>query len=150
MSVSDNFTVVTGQEDDPYRSRVEQVYEENPQLWQKVLGESLFFHHGVYEGTDTSLEDAAKKYLDAQLELAGLAENGTHRVNRLLDVGCGWGGVMKYLAERFPTCRRLDGINVSTQQLGHAKRLLVEAGLESRGYLFLCNAQDIPLLPEPE
>ena len=32
---------------------------------------------------------------------------------RILDVGFGWGTTLLHLAERFPDCPRIDGVNIS-------------------------------------
>ncbi|QIS23510.1 methyltransferase domain-containing protein [Nocardia terpenica] len=125
------------------------MYEEDPQVWRKVLGDSLFFHHGIYKSADTSLEEAAVNYLEAQLMLAGFASSDV-RVERILDIGCGWGGVLAHLARKFPACHRLDGLNISSSQLTYACQRLYQAGIGDRVRLYLCNAQDITLLPDPD
>ncbi|KDF00700.1 SAM-dependent methyltransferase [Mycolicibacterium aromaticivorans JS19b1 = JCM 16368] len=49
-----------------------------------------------FEGEDTSLEDAQLAKIDLALDKLGLQPGMT-----LLDVGCGWGSVMKRAAQRF-------------------------------------------------
>jgi pre-sodorifen synthase len=143
------FNVINGSGAYTYRSRIEKVYEGSPETWKRVLGDSLFFHLGMYDGADRSMRDAATAYIDAQLEIAGqvAGESGPHRV---LDIGCGWGSVLAYLADRFPDCGRLDGINVSAPQLEYASRLMGQMGIADRVALHLCDARDIDLLPGPE
>ena len=139
---------IRGPEDDPYRERVEKVYEGDADIWQQVLGESLFFHLGVYDGADRSLTEAAVAYLEAQLELAGLGADD-QPPDRVLDVGCGWGSVLVHLARRFPSCDRFDGINISAPQLEYAARIVAANGIAERVTLHRCDAQDIDLLPDP-
>ncbi|MGH3164332.1 MAG: SAM-dependent methyltransferase, partial [Trebonia sp.] len=106
------------------------------------------FHLGVYDGVDRSMDEAATAYLDAQLEIAGpvAEEPGPHRV---LDIGCGWGSALGYLAGRFPGCGRFDGINVSSVQLEYAARRMDQMGIADRVALYMCDARDIDLLPDP-
>lgn len=148
ISAPKPFNVINGTSEDPYRPRIKEVYEGDPEIWKQVLGESLFFHLGVYDGVDRSMREAATAYLNAQLEIAGLVaeESGPHRV---LDIGCGWGNVLAYLADRFPGCGRFDGINISSPQLEYAARLMGQMGITDRIALYLCDARDIDLLPDP-
>jgi cyclopropane fatty-acyl-phospholipid synthase-like methyltransferase len=139
---------IRGPEDDLYRERVERVYEGDTGIWKEVLGESLFFHLGVYDGVDRTLAEAATAYVDAQLALAGLVSYD-QSPRRVLDIGCGWGSVIVHLARRFPTCERFDGINISTPQLEYAAALMAENGIAERVALHQCDAQDIDLLPDP-
>ncbi|HKT28521.1 SAM-dependent methyltransferase [Dyella sp.] len=140
-----DFVTVKSSRSDPYLRNVARVYSDDPELWRKVLGDSMFFHHGVYDGMDLSLEEAAERYLDAQIALA----NVPRPVDRILEIGCGWGPVLRSLARRFPECPTLDGINISESQLRWASRLIRDAGVADRVNLYLCNAQDIDLLPNP-
>jgi cyclopropane fatty-acyl-phospholipid synthase-like methyltransferase len=148
MRAAKPFNVITGTSEDPYRPRIEEVYAGDPEIWKQVLGESLFFHLGVYEGADRSMQEAATAYLDAQLEIAGFAP-GEPGPRRVLDIGCGWGSVLAYLAGRFPGCARFDGINVSSSQLEYAARRMDQTGTADRVALYLCDARDIDLLPDP-
>ncbi|GGX33971.1 hypothetical protein GCM10010341_64330 [Streptomyces noursei] len=130
---------------DPYRARVEQVYVDDPHVWKKAIGPSLLFHLGTYSAGACSLEEAGREFLEQQLALSSVKNP-----SRILDIGCGWGGVLEHLAGRFPACPRLDGVNISRQQLEYARGRLNEASLDDRLRLYLCNAQDIARLPDPD
>jgi pre-sodorifen synthase len=146
------FHVLRGPTVDPYQDRVARVYADPPDLWRQAIGDQLIFQFGVYDDPSgrrpISLDEAGFRYLDRQLELAGAASRTPF--TRILDVGCGWGSTLRYLAERFPDCPRLDGVNVSREQLDHCGRLLAAHGLAARTNLFLCNARDLDLLPDPD
>src|SRR5262249_32382497 len=62
---------------------------------------------------------AKKRHLAAKL----LVEPG----QRVLDVGCGWGGLAQYLAEH--TAARITGITLSKEQLAFARARAAENGL---------------------
>lgn len=141
------YRIVVSPKDDPYTSRVQRVYDDSPATWQQVLGPQLWFQFGLYPDlhADTSLDDAGRLYLDHQLQLAGF--DATHPPRAILDVGCGWGAPLIHLADRFPGCLTLDGVNISAPQLEHAQHQMMLRGLQPRIALYLCNAQDIDLLP---
>ncbi|CAI0753302.1 Rebeccamycin O-methyltransferase [Serratia proteamaculans] len=155
------YQVIRDKQTDSYEEKVVQTYCEEPEHWRKAIGDTLLFQFGVYEDVSPSLAPASKlkptasldessvRYFEQQLFLAGVTGSDRPAMRRILDIGCGWGYILKHLAERYPECRRLDGVNVSAQQLNYCARLHAEQGLANRINLFLCNAQDIGLLPDP-
>lgn len=156
------YQVVRNEEIDSYEEKVVQTYCEEPEHWRKAIGDTLLFQFGVYEDASSglapistlnptsSLDRAGVRYFEQQLFLAGVTGSDRPAMRRILDIGCGWGYILKHLAERYPECRRLDGVNVSGQQLQYCSRFLSEQGLQERINLFQCNAQNIDLLPDSE
>jgi cyclopropane fatty-acyl-phospholipid synthase-like methyltransferase len=156
------YQVIRDNHTDSYEEKVVQTYCEEPEHWRKAIGDTLLFQFGVYEDVAPSLAPASKlkptasldessvRYFEQQLFLAGVTGSDRPAMRRILDIGCGWGYILMHLAERYPECYRLDGVNVSAQQLNHCARLHAEQGVGERINLFLCNAQDIGLLPDPE
>lgn len=148
------FTVIHGPRVDPYQEKVVYTYGDDPESWKKIIGDRLLYEWGIYDHPDSprpvSLDEAGLRYFDRQLELAGLTTTDRPRFQRILDVGCGWGFILGYLAERFPQCPRLDGINISRRQLEYCARYLADAGLSDRINLYLCNARDLMELPDPD
>ncbi|MFQ5765516.1 MAG: SAM-dependent methyltransferase, partial [Rhodospirillales bacterium] len=55
--------------------------------------------------------------------------------HRVLDIGCGWGGLALYLARE--TGADVTGLTLSTEQLKEARRRARDAGLEDRVRFFL-------------
>ncbi|MFD9010389.1 SAM-dependent methyltransferase [Streptomyces sp. NPDC059552] len=142
------FDVVDSSAEEPYQASVEQVYTDDPALWQQAIGPDLWFQFGVYDGEAArSLDAAGRDYFDQQLDIAltGLR----NPVRRVLDVGFGWGAPLMHLARRLPACPRLDGVNISEQQTRYTAQRLTDQSLTDRVRLYLCNARDIELLPEP-
>ncbi|WP_253073301.1 SAM-dependent methyltransferase [Sodalis ligni] len=132
-----------------------QTYCEDPEHWRKAIGDLLLFQFGVYDDPASkppiSLDESGIRYFERQLLLAGLEERIERpAIRRILDIGCGWGYILKYLAQHFPECARLDGINVSEQQLRHCAAFYSKQGLSDRINLYLCNAQDVDCLPDPQ
>ena len=146
------FTVIVGPKSDPYREKVVYTYDDSPELWRKALGDTLLFEWGVYEGSsrDISLGEAGVRFFDRQLDIAGLLRPDRPRFDRILDLGCGWGFISYLLARRFPESRRIDAINISPRQLEYCAQYLGDHQLLDRVNLFLCDGQDVGLLPDPE
>jgi pre-sodorifen synthase len=147
-TLATGFDIITGPAADPYRPRVEQVYQDDPALWRTVIGDELWFQFGLYRDDARSLDEAGARYFERQLDLAGLPERAT--VGRILDVGFGWGTTLLHMARRFPDCPRLDGVNVSMTQVCYAAERLAATGVADRVQLYRCNAQDIELIPDHE
>ncbi|WP_322022449.1 SAM-dependent methyltransferase [Burkholderia sp. BCC1977] len=141
-----------GESINDYQRKIETTYEGNPDDWRKAIGEYLLFQFGVYDDPRStppiSLDESGIRYFERQLGLAGFDEPDHPPVERILDVGCGWGYILKYLAGRFADCVRLDGINVSREQLEYCARFHAKQGLAHRINLYQCNAQDVELLPD--
>lgn len=143
---------IQGSRTDRYQKKVVYTYGDSPEDWRKAIGDYILFQFGVYDDPRSippiSLDEAGIRYFERQLKLAGLEEPDRAPVKRILDIGCGWGYILKYLAERFPECQRLDGVNVSRRQLKFCANFHREQGLSDRINLYLCNAKDIEHLPD--
>lgn len=156
------YQVIRDIDTDSYEEKVSQTYCEEPEHWRKAIGDTLLFQFGVYDNTGPgftignqlkptdSLDESSLRYFEQQLFLAGVTGSDRPAMRRILDIGCGWGYILKHLAERYPECHRLDGINVSAEQLEYCAQFYAKHHLKERINLFLCNAQDIGLLPDPE
>jgi SAM-dependent methyltransferase len=75
--------------------------------------------------------------LDAIIEAAGIQEG-----DRVLEIGCGWGG----FALRAAATRNahVTGITLSKEQLAEATARVKAAGLEDRITLLFCDYRDCP------
>lgn len=78
---------------------------------------------GHYAGDDDTLEAGAERKLAMAFEQLGLRP-GDH----LLDVGCGWGGMIRYAARRGV---RVTGITLSADQLTYVAGLIAREKLEA-------------------
>lgn len=86
------------------------------------LGNDLFFsfldsynqYSGAFFGDGDDLEAAQRNKLELICRKIGLQAS-----DRLLDIGCGWGGLARYAAEN-RGCR-VTGVNLSREQLAHAR-----------------------------
>ncbi|KAM3497773.1 hypothetical protein MY10362_008886 [Beauveria mimosiformis] len=139
---------------DPYQDKVVHTYDDPPEMWHKALGENLSFQFGLFDEAELAgspkpgpVGPSEFRHFDRQLELGGFLVPNRQRLNRILDVGCGWGYITRHMAELFPECPCIDAINISQRQLDYCANNLSE-DLKSRVNLYLCNGQDIDMLPD--
>lgn len=103
----------------------QQHYEVPAAFFEAVLGPNLKYSSGYWpEGTD-SLEASERAMLELYVERAQLADG-----QRILDLGCGWGSLSLYLAERFPSSRIL-GVSNSASQRASILGRAAERGLSN-------------------
>jgi len=158
MAIQSKIQVIDSDRLDSYRDKV--VYTYNPpaeELWEQALGgNNLSFQFGLYDqaelekgATPGPVGPAEYRHFERQLQIAGLSGPDRPKVNRILDLGCGWGSISRYLAGHFPECQRIDAINISQSQMDYFASKM-PSDLQRRVNLYLCNAQDIDLLPDPD
>jgi cyclopropane-fatty-acyl-phospholipid synthase len=97
-------------------------YDVGNDFYRIVLGPSLTYSCAVFRSAEQSLEDAqANKYELISRKLA--LESGM----RLLDVGCGWGGMVLHAAEQHGV--EAVGVTLSGEQASLASKRVVDADL---------------------
>ncbi|KAI8924802.1 S-adenosyl-L-methionine-dependent methyltransferase [Entophlyctis helioformis] len=103
----------------------EQHYEVPTEFFRLSLGKRFKYSACLFEGADAArtLDEAETAMLDLYVQRAGV-EDGM----RILDLGCGWGSLSLYLAERFPNARIVGLSNSSTQ------REYIMGQAEARGF----------------
>ncbi|MDX1385406.1 MAG: class I SAM-dependent methyltransferase, partial [Thermoanaerobaculia bacterium] len=100
----------------------EQHYELPPEFFRLVLGEHLKYSCGLWENAGADLDAAEAAMLELTCRRAGI-EDGM----RVLDLGCGWGSLSLWLAERYPRARVVALSNSRSQ------REYIEAEAARRG-----------------
>ncbi len=88
-----------------------QHYEVPPAFFERVLGRRLKYSCALWEEGVTDLDAAEEAMLARTVERAGL-EDG----HRVLELGCGWGSLSLYMAERLPKSRILAVSNSGPQR----------------------------------
>lgn len=103
------------------REANEQHYEVPARFYELVLGRRLKYSSGLWSEGVRDLDGAEEAMLELYAVRARL-EDG----QRVLELGCGWGSLTLWLAERFPRSR-VTGVSNSASQrefiLGRAARL---------------------------
>lgn len=112
-------------------------YDLDGQLYALFLDADRQYSCAYFEAPGQSLDDAQlakKRHLAAKL----LVPAG----GRVLDIGCGWGGLGLYLAELCGA--RVTGITLSHRQLQVAHACAAEKGLTDRVEFRLQDYRDVP------
>jgi cyclopropane-fatty-acyl-phospholipid synthase len=100
-------------------------YDVSNAFYRIVLGPSMTYSCAVWEREDVTLEDAqAAKYELVSRKL------GLEPGMRLLDVGCGWGGMLLHAAANHGV--DAVGVTLSRAQAEWAEKAVAEAGLADR------------------
>ena len=97
-----------------------QHYEVPTAFFREMLGPRLKYSSGYWPKDVTTLAAAEEAMLALTTERAGIADG-----MRVLDLGCGWGALTLYLAERFPGCRIVACSHSRTQQAHIAEQARV-------------------------
>jgi len=96
-------------------------YDVSNAFYEWVLGPSMTYTCACYPSEDATLEEAQAHKYDLVCRKLAL-EPGM----RLLDVGCGWGGMVRYAARRGV---RALGVTLSQEQATWAQRAIADEGL---------------------
>ncbi|MFA5709071.1 class I SAM-dependent methyltransferase [Mycolicibacterium sp.] len=96
-------------------------YDVSNRFYELVLGPSMTYTCAAYPDPDATLEEAQENKYRLVFEKLRLKEG-----DRLLDVGCGWGGMVRYAARRGV---RTIGATLSAEQAAWAQHKIAEEGL---------------------
>ena len=95
------------------RKANEQHYEVPASFFDVVLGPNLKYSSGYWEKDSLNLEDSENNMLSITAERADI-ENGMS----ILDLGCGWGSLSCYLAQKYPASK-ITSVSNSKDQRAH-------------------------------
>jgi len=117
------------------RRNVAHHYDLSDDLYRLFLDEDRQYSCAYFETAEQSLDDAQlakKRHLAAKLKL--------ERGNKVLDIGCGWGGLALYLAKTADI--DVTGLTLSVEQQGVAARRADEAQLSATARFRLRDYRD--------
>jgi cyclopropane-fatty-acyl-phospholipid synthase len=98
-------------------------YDVSNAFYEKVLGPSMTYTCAVYPHEDATLEQAQEYKYDLIARKLDLKPG-----MRLLDVGCGWGGMVRHAAEHYGV--KALGVTLSREQATWAQEKIKEMGLD--------------------
>jgi cyclopropane-fatty-acyl-phospholipid synthase len=97
-------------------------YDVSNTFYEWVLGPSMAYTCACYPRADATLEEAQATKFELVAQKLGLQPG-----MRLLDVGCGWGGMVMHAAREHGV--KALGVTLSAEQASWAQRAIKEAGL---------------------
>lgn len=111
-------------------------YDLDGRIYSLFLDSDRQYSCAYFESADETLDDAQlgkKRHIAAKL----LLKPGM----RVLDIGSGWGGLACYLAAISDA--RVDGVTLSTEQLGFSRARVEESGLGDRVAFHFIDYRDV-------
>ncbi|MCU1458000.1 MAG: cfa [Actinomycetia bacterium] len=111
-------------------------YDVSNAFYRMVLGPTMTYSCGVWPEPDTTLDEAQFAKYELISRKLGLQEG-----MRLLDVGCGWGGMLLHAAREHGVSG--VGVTISTQQADLAAKRVAEAGLTDKIKIRVQDYRDI-------
>jgi cyclopropane-fatty-acyl-phospholipid synthase len=103
-------------------SAISHHYDVSNTFYEWVLGPSMTYTCACYPHPDATLEEAQDYKHDLVARKLGLQPG-----MRLLDVGCGWGGMVRHAAREYGV--KALGVTLSAQQAAWGQRAIEAAGL---------------------
>ena len=96
-------------------------YDVSNAFYEWVLGPSMTYTCAYYPNAAATLEEAQENKYRLVFEKLNLKAG-----DRLLDVGCGWGGMVRYAARRGV---KVIGVTLSREQAAWAQKAIADQGL---------------------
>lgn len=113
-------------------------YDVGNDFYRLWLDDRMVYSCAFFRTEDSSLDDAQLAKLDIVLDKLQIRDG-----MRLLDVGCGWGGLLIRAAERFPALTAV-GITLAERQHELATERIAAAGFSDRLRVELLDYRDAP------
>ena len=112
-------------------------YDVSNTFYEYVLGPSMAYTCAVFDKPDTSLDDAQFEKFDLVARKLGLAPG-----MRLLDIGCGWGGMARHAAKNYGV--DVVAITLSAEQAEWATAETARVGLADHVTIIHGDYRDSP------
>ncbi|KZE94727.1 putative fatty acid methyltransferase [Agromyces sp. NDB4Y10] len=110
-------------------------YDVSNTFYEWVLGPSMTYTCACYPRPDATLDEAQENKYRLVFDKLRLSPG-----DRLLDVGCGWGGMVRYAARRGV---RAVGVTLSEQQAAWARRAIADEGLDDLAEVRFADYRDV-------
>ena len=111
-------------------------YDVSNTFYEWVLGPSMTYTCACYPHPDATLEEAQENKYRLVFEKLRLKPG-----DRLLDVGCGWGGMVRYAARHGV---KAIGVTLSKEQAAWAQNAIAEQGLTDLAEVRHSDYRDVP------
>jgi cyclopropane-fatty-acyl-phospholipid synthase len=112
-------------------------YDVSNDFYRMVLGPSMAYTCAVFPKQDASLEEAQEEKFDLVARKLGLGKG-----MRLLDVGCGWGGMVLHAVRHYGVTA--VGVTLSAAQAAWGAEAIAREGLGDRASILHSDYRDAP------
>ena len=100
-------------------------YDLGNKFFAEWLDPTLTYSSAIYENQDDNLETGQKNKYKKLIDLLKVKDG-----NKVLEIGCGWGGFSEYLAKNYDV--NIDCITISKRQFEFSKQRIFKAGLNNK------------------
>ena len=111
-------------------------YDLGNSFFSKWLDKSLTYSSAVYENPNDNLEKSQKNKYQKLINLLDVKDG-----NKVLEIGCGWGGFSEYLAKNYNVT--IDCITISKKQFEFTKDRINDAGLNNKVNVMFLDYRDL-------
>ncbi|MEV0384128.1 cyclopropane-fatty-acyl-phospholipid synthase family protein [Nonomuraea sp. NPDC050643] len=111
-------------------------YDVSNRFYEWVLGPSMAYTCACYPEDGSTLEEAQFAKFDLVARKLDLKPG-----MRLLDVGCGWGGMVMHAAKHYGV--KALGVTLSRQQAEYAQKAIADAGLQDLAEVRFMDYRDV-------
>ena len=100
------------------------------------LDKTLTYSSAIYENENDDLETAQKNKYQKLINLLHIKDG-----NKILEIGCGWGGFSEYLAKRSDVI--IDCITISKKQYDYTKKRIFKNNLNNKVNVMFLDYRDL-------
>ena len=118
------------------KANIAQHYDLGNEFFSIWLDKTLTYSSAIFGQKDQKLEDAQKNKYEKLANLLSLKDG-----NKLLEIGCGWGGFAEYLAKKYDV--KLDCITISKKQYEFSKERIYKCGLNHKVNIEMVDYRDV-------
>src|SRR5229473_2604957 len=111
-------------------------YDVSNEFYQLWLDPAMVYSCAYFKSLEDDLEKAQAQKLDYICRKLRLRPG-----ERLLDIGCGWGGLLIYAAQHYGVVAH--GITLSPHQAELARKRIQKTGLEKRCHVEICDYREV-------
>jgi len=111
-------------------------YDLGNEFFSQWLDKTLTYSSAIYENSNDNLETAQKNKYQQLINLLNIKDN-----NKVLEIGCGWGGFSEYLAKKYDV--GIDCITISKKQFEFTKKRIFQTGLNNKVNVMFLDYRDL-------
>ncbi|MDC1093334.1 cyclopropane-fatty-acyl-phospholipid synthase, partial [Pelagibacteraceae bacterium] len=111
-------------------------YDLGNDFFSQWLDKTLTYSSAIYENQNDNLETAQRNKYQKLINLLNIKDS-----NKILEIGCGWGGFSEYLAKKYNVS--IDCITISKKQFEFTKKRIFHAGLNNKVNVMFLDYRDL-------